>query len=166
MKERLPKLSPHCISLIILIVSLMPASYVLARTDAPSATFDSPPSGSVLGQHTVQPGENLYCIARAYGVDPVAIATTNSIVNPNLIYPGTVLDIPDVSKTLPAGRVCPRQFGDETPPSGCRWNHVVASGQNLYRISLHYGVSMYAIAQANNITNMNLIYAGDTLCIP
>lgn len=167
MKERLRNLPHHWISLAILIVSLMPASYVLARTDAPATTFDSPAPGDILGHHTVQPGETLYCIARAYGVDPVAIATTNSIVNPNLIYAGTVLAIPNVSKTLPAGRVCPRQFGDGTPPpSGCRWQHLVVSGENLYRISLHYGVSMYAIAQANNITNLNLIYTGQTLCIP
>lgn len=167
MKEALQKFSPHGIILAILIVSLMPASYVLARTDIPAPTFQSPPPEDILGEHTVQPGETLYCIARAYGVDPVAIATTNGIVNPNLIYPGTVLAIPDVPKTLPAGRVCPRQFDDgTTPPPECRWYHVVAWGENLYRISIHYGVSMYAIVQANGITNPNLIYAGQTLCIP
>lgn len=167
MRERLHKLPHHWISLVILIVSLMPASYVLARTEAPAPTFDSPPAGSILGHHTVQPGETLYCIARAYGVDPAAIATTNGIVNPNLIYVGAVLAIPNVPKTLPAGRVCPRQFGDGTPPpSDCRWQHVVAKGENLYRIALHYGVSMYAIGEANDISNLNLIYAGDTLCIP
>jgi LysM repeat protein len=165
MKERLHKLPRHWISLVILIVSLMPASYVLARTDVPAPTFQSPPAG-ILGYHTVQPGETLYCIARAYGVDPTAIASTNGIVSPNLIFPGTVLAIPNVPKTLPAGRTCPRQFGGGTPPSGCRYTHVVQSGENLYRISLQYGVSMYAIAQANNILNLNLIYAGQTLCIP
>ena len=107
MKERLQKLPRYWISLVILIVSLMPASYALARTSAPAPTFQSPtatpPPGGILGYHTVQPGETIYCIARAYGVDPTSIATTNGIVNPNLIYAGTVLAIPNVPKSLPAG---------------------------------------------------------------
>jgi LysM repeat protein len=166
MKRRLQKLPRYWISLVILIVSLMPASYALARTDVAAPTFYSPPSGT-LGYHTVKSGETLYCIARAYGVDPWAIATTNGIVNPNLIYPGMVLAIPNAPKSLPAGRVCSRQFDGGTPtPPGCRWFHTVSSGENLFRISLHYGVSMYAIAEASNILNLNLIYVGQTLCIP
>ncbi|MGD8998430.1 MAG: LysM peptidoglycan-binding domain-containing protein [Anaerolineae bacterium] len=164
MKERPRKFSRHWISLVILIIGLMPASYALARTSAPATTFDSPPEG-ILGYHTVQPGETLYCIGRAYGVDPYAIASENGILNPHLISVGMVLAIPDAPKSLPAGRVCPRQFGDGTPP-GCRWHHTVVSGENLYRISIRYGVSMYAIVQANGIANPNLIYAGQVLCIP
>jgi len=167
MKGLLRRLPRHWISLVILIVSLMPASYALARTSAPATAFDSPPPAGILGYHTVMAGESLFCIGRAYGVDPFAIATENGIVNPNLISVGMVLAIPDVPKSLPAGRVCPRQFGDGTPPpSGCRWYHTVVSGENLYRISLQYGVSMYTIAQANGIANLNLIYAGSSLCIP
>jgi LysM repeat protein len=167
MKERLWKFPRHWIGLVILIVSLMPASYALARTSAPATTFDSPPPGGILGYHTVRAGETLYCIGRAYGVDPFAIASHNGIVNPNRISVGMVLAIPNVPKSLPPGRACPRQFGDGTPPpSDCRWYHNVVRGENLYRISLHYGVSMYTIAQANGISNLNLIYAGQTLCIP
>jgi spore germination protein len=165
MKERLRKFPRHWITLVILIVSLMPASYALARTSAPSTTFSSPPPG-VLGYHTVRAGETLFCIGRAYGVDPFAIASHNGIVNPNVISVGMVLAIPNVPKSLPAGAVCPRQFGNGAPPPGCRWHHTIASGENLYRISLLYGVSMYAIADANHIANLNLIYAGHVLCIP
>jgi LysM repeat protein len=42
----------------------------------------------------------------------------------------------------------------------------VRPGENLYRISLAYGVPMSTIAAANGIANYNLIYAGQTLCIP
>jgi LysM repeat protein len=165
MKRRLPRFSRHWISLVILIVSLIPASYALARTSAPATTFSSPPPEGTLGYHTVQPGETLYCIGRAYGVDPYAIASENGICNPNLIPVGLVLAIPDAPKSLPPGRVCPGQFGDDTSP-GCQCYHTVVSGENLYRISIHYGVSMYAIAQANGITNLDLIFAGQSLCIP
>jgi LysM repeat protein len=44
--------------------------------------------------------------------------------------------------------------------------HVVAPGENLFRISLRYNVSVAAIAQRNGITNVNLIYSGQRLIIP
>jgi LysM repeat protein len=123
-------------------------------------------AAEILGKHTVQSGETLYCIGRAYGVDPYAIALQNNIANPNAICAGQVLEIPNQPASLPAGRTCPRQFDGFTPSPTCRWNHTVAAGENLYRISLHYGVSMWAIAEANHILNMNLIYTGQVLCIP
>ena len=133
-------------------------------THTPTPT---PPPEGILGYHTVRPGETLYCIARAYGVDPYAIARRNNILNPSLIYAGTVLAIPNVPYTLPAGRVCPRQFNGGTPtPPTCRWYHTVVWGENLYRISLRYGVSMWTIAEANHITNLNYIRVGQVLCIP
>jgi len=44
--------------------------------------------------------------------------------------------------------------------------HVVAAGENLYRISLRYGVTIQAIQSANNLANTNLIYVGQRLIIP
>jgi LysM repeat protein len=44
--------------------------------------------------------------------------------------------------------------------------HVVKRGENLYRIALHYGISVDALTEANNITNASRIYAGQTLLIP
>lgn len=44
--------------------------------------------------------------------------------------------------------------------------HVVQAGENLFRISLRYNVSMDAIAQANGLTNRNLIFIGQQLVIP
>ncbi|MBL8117685.1 MAG: LysM peptidoglycan-binding domain-containing protein [Anaerolineae bacterium] len=44
--------------------------------------------------------------------------------------------------------------------------HVVQPGENLFRISLRYNVSMASIASRNNIANLNLIYVGQTLIIP
>jgi LysM repeat protein len=44
--------------------------------------------------------------------------------------------------------------------------HVVAQGENLFRISLRYGTTMSAIANANGIANIHRIFAGDSLVIP
>jgi len=42
----------------------------------------------------------------------------------------------------------------------------VRYGETLTRIGYMYGVSIWAIAAANHIYNLNLIYAGQVLCIP
>lgn len=44
--------------------------------------------------------------------------------------------------------------------------HVVQPGENLYRISLRYSVSIAAIQQRNSIPNTNLIFVGQQLIIP
>ena len=125
----------------------------------------------VLGHHTVRPGETLYCIGRAYGVDPWAIATQNVIVHANVIHPGTVLAIPDVPAPLPSGPVCARQFGIPSSPSSCggcacRTWHTVGWGQTLTQISMTYSVDRWSIAKCNCIYNLNYIRAGESLCIP
>src|SRR5688572_2590694 len=44
--------------------------------------------------------------------------------------------------------------------------HVVQPGENLFRISLRYGVDVDALAAANGISNSWQIYSGQTLTIP
>lgn len=143
-------------------------------TSTPTPT-PTPVSGTILGYHTVRAGETLFCIGRAYGVDPYAIALHNVIVNPSLIYAGQVLAIPWAPRILPPGRVCPSQFGGPAPtavpgatavPPSCRYYHTVVPGENLYRIGLRYGVNYWAIARASGISNPHFILPGWRLCIP
>ena len=103
----------------------------------------------------VQWGDTLSQIARDYGVTVQAIMRVNpQIRNPDLIYAGSVLYIP--------------LHGGGGPGTGgrCRYLHYVNWGQTLNEIAWYYRVSPYAIAQANNIWNLDLIYAGTYLCIP
>ena len=124
--------------------------------------------------HYVRPGETVWCIARGYGVSPWAIIAHNGLANPSLIYAGMVLAIPNVPAVLPPGPTCPPQGGPPPPPPPpppplpctCAYYHIVAPGSNLFRISLHYGVSMWSIAKCNGILNLNYIRAGSVLCIP
>ncbi|MBI4301146.1 MAG: LysM peptidoglycan-binding domain-containing protein, partial [Chloroflexi bacterium] len=44
--------------------------------------------------------------------------------------------------------------------------HVVVSGENLYRISLRYGVAISSIMRANDLTDPSQIRAGQVLLIP
>ena len=97
--------------------------------------------------HIVQPGENLFRIALRYGTTVEAIAEANGIVNPRLILVGQKLIIPGA--TAAPGRI-----------------HIVQPGENLFRIALRYGTTPQAIAVANNLPNINLIYVGQRLRIP
>jgi putative chitinase len=44
--------------------------------------------------------------------------------------------------------------------------HVVQWGENLTRIAMRYGTTVWAIAQANGIWNINYIRTGQVLLIP
>jgi len=48
-------------------------------------------------RYIIQPGDTLGRIARQYGVDLWVLARVNSIVNPNLIYTGQAITIPNVT---------------------------------------------------------------------
>ena len=52
------------------------------------------------------------------------------------------------------------------PLSAQGTTHTVQPGDNLYRISLRYNVTIAALAQANNIANTAQIYVGQQLTIP
>ncbi len=52
------------------------------------------------------------------------------------------------------------------PASAQDTTHIVQPGENLYRISLSYNVTISALAQANNISNTAQIYVGQQLIIP
>jgi lipoprotein-anchoring transpeptidase ErfK/SrfK len=66
-------------------------------TGTVASTAPAPQAAPVTGQrtHVVQPGEHLAAIARTYGVTWPAIAAMNNITNPNQIYSGQTLIIPD-----------------------------------------------------------------------
>lgn len=49
---------------------------------------------------------------------------------------------------------------------GASTTYTVQPGDNLFRISLRFGVTVAALAQANNIANPNLIFVGQVLTIP
>jgi LysM repeat protein len=102
-------------------------------------------------EHIVQPGENLFRIALKYNTTVEAIAAANGIVNPSYIWAGQRLLIPQ---------------GGGTPPTGTGRYHVVQPGETLYNIALRYGTTTAAIAVANDLSNPNLIYPGQTLFIP
>ncbi|HLF28708.1 MAG TPA: LysM peptidoglycan-binding domain-containing protein [Anaerolineae bacterium] len=131
-------------------VTNTPAPVTLPPAQTPTATLP-PATQQPGGTYTVQTGDRLFSIGRRFGVNPYSIAQANNIPPPYIIYPGQVLRIPSGGGTTP-------------PPSGR--THVVQRGENLFRISLRYGTTVPALAAANNISNVNLIFVGQVLRLP
>ncbi len=129
--------------------------YVGQRLIIPSGSSGS--SGAATsGVHVVQRGENLFRIALRYGLTTQTVAAANGIANPNHIYVGQRLVIP--------GRGSSPAPAPQPAPSG--QTYTVRRGDTLSSIALRFGVSTWALAQANGIRNPSFIYVGQVLQIP
>jgi LysM repeat protein len=122
--------------------------------------------------HTVLPGQTLFSIANMYGVSLWSIACANGLYNPNYIYAGMVLKIPDgwwgycQAPHKPPMYPPPHPYPQPYPHPGGDCFYTVKPGDHLYRIALMYGTSWVTLAYANGLYNGNYIYAGQVLRIP
>jgi LysM repeat protein/predicted lipoprotein with Yx(FWY)xxD motif len=113
-------------------------------------------TGGASGTHVVQPGEHIYQIARDNGIAVAALIELNAGVypslrtDPNAIRPGWVLRLSSTSSGSGSG--------------GQR--HVVAEGENLFRIGMTYGVDWRDLAIANGVISPYTIRPGQILTIP
>ncbi len=100
--------------------------------------------------YTVQPGDTLSGIAARFGVSLQAVINANpQITNPNLIFPGQVVNIPGT-----------------VPPTGGE-DYIVQPGDTLSAIAARFGLTLSQLLAANpQITNPNLIFPGQAITIP
>ena len=103
--------------------------------------------------YTIQPGDTLFRIALNHGLTTQELAAANGIVNHSKIYAGQTLIIPEESDPPTIEAAVP------TP-------HLVEAGDTLFKIAVRYGLSIHAVAQANNIKNYDLVFTGQILIIP
>jgi lipoprotein-anchoring transpeptidase ErfK/SrfK len=116
--------------------------------------------------HVVAAGEDVFSIAAHYGASVPGIMLANQLRDLNLSV-GQKLVIPPavpVDTSVPAAPA-PRAPQGPTVQEGAR-THLVARGENLYRISLRYGVSIQAMMLANGLRSPDIVYAGQRLVIP
>jgi len=113
--------------------------------------------------HTVQRGENLAAIARAYGLSWTDLVAANGIVNANRIFAGQQILIPGAAAPL---QVAAAPVAAVPAATGYQRTHVVQPGEHLSAIARLYGLSWTALANANNITDPNRIFSGQSLVIP
>jgi LysM repeat protein len=78
---------------------------------------------------------------------------------------GAVTTEPTPAEPAPAQTTAPQE-NPPAPVSGQATSHVVQPGETLFRIAARYNTTVSALAQANNITNQNMLSVGQTLVIP
>ncbi len=110
--------------------------------------------------YQIQWGDTLWGISRQFGTTVDTLVQVNNIPNPNLIFAGQYLQIPDGTVTAVSPTIIP-----PTVPPGTT-TYVVQSGDTLSAIARRFGTTVNAIVQANNLPNPNLIFPGQVLIIP
>lgn len=128
-------------------------------------------------EYLVQIGETLSQIARRYNLTIDQIANYNNITNPNLIRAGYPIIIPGCGlltpTTAPATPISSGQGGLVVTPtqpldnSQGPFTYTVQAGDNIYRISVRYGITMRELLSANpQISDMNFISEGQRITVP
>lgn len=106
--------------------------------------------------YTVKSGDTLSAIAAKYGTTYQALASANSISNPNDIYVGQVIK---VSATATAAS---SQAVSSINSNG---SYTVKSGDTLYGIALANGLNWQTLAKQNGISDPNVIFVGQKLSL-
>ena len=119
-------------------------------------TIENSSEPPISGVHIVKSGETLFSISQRYGISVSALQATNDLLNPSQIFVGQHLLLPGASNVSEPGYT----------PQQTIVTHIVQPGENLSSIATRYGVSLWVIAQSNNISNTSLIYTGQVLSIP
>jgi lysozyme len=113
--------------------------------------------------YTIKWGDWLNKIAAEHGVTIQALLAANPGLNPNLIYPGQVINIPagDGSTSSSSSASSAASSASSTPST-----YTVQRGDWIYAIARKFNVSVAALLAANPGIRPNLLYPGQQLNIP
>jgi len=142
---------------------VVPLPSLVVPTVNPATPTPSAPVTGTSTTYTVQWGDWMRKIAERHGVSVEALIAANPGINPNVIYPGQVLNIPS-----PSGSVPTPATGGVTPvmPSGGPTTYTVQKGEWFYQIARNFGISVAQLQAANPGVNPNFLYPGQVLNIP
>jgi LysM repeat protein len=118
-------------------------------------------TGSV--EYRVKSGDYLSQIASRFGVSSADIAKASNLSNPNLIFVGQVLVIPN--QEVEVGQTSEPSVTTEEQSEQVE-TYRIKAGDTLFRIAARFGVSYRDIVERNNIANPNLIRVGQVITIP
>ena len=114
---------------------------------------------------TVTSGETVESIARKHGVPASAIMETNGFREGATLRPGQRVVIPRYVSASATQAAAPTSQASVVPRA-TENVHIVAPGESMMGIARRHGVSITALAHANNIQPYAKISIGDRLTIP
>lgn len=101
---------------------------------------------------------------------PLATLPVGGVVDPNLGIasptPLPIQVIPTVAASPTPLPPAPEPVATAAPVTTGETIHVVAAGENLFRIGLRYGFTAQELATYNNIADVDRIYVGQEIKIP
>lgn len=177
-------------ALIILVVGILVFNYFNRQVPnlGPSQQTESIQDQDVLpdslpGKYKVKEGDTLFSIAEKYyrdGYKYTELASTNNLIDPDILETGQTLDIPKLSVNPPTVQASqgtePATVTAESEPKDTIWGpaitqdtYTVIEGDWLSKIAERaYGdtLAFEKIAQANDIPDPNLIETGTVLKLP
>jgi peptidoglycan endopeptidase LytF len=105
--------------------------------------------------YSVRSGDSLSVIADRFGVTVDVIRTSNGLTS-DTIRVGQLL-------TIPNGINAPTQTATNTITYT---THTVVSGDNIWNLSVRYGIPQSELLRANNLTTSSMLSIGQKLIIP
>jgi len=117
----------------------------------------NPPERAEPFVYTVQAGDNLWDIARKYGISVEVIIGVNNLKDKDLLSLGQKLEIPGVG----GGISNPKQEQEPTIIT-----YTVVKGDTLWSISQKYDVNMSTIISTNNLKEISQLSIGQKLELP
>ena len=116
------------------------------NSPAPSPSPSPAPSPDYI-TYVIQPGDTLSGIAQRYGTTVSALSSLNGISNPDLIYAGNTIRVPE---------------NGGSGSSGAQY-YTIQPGDTLSGIAARFGTTVSALSALNGISDPDLIYAGNTI---
>jgi LysM repeat protein len=128
---------------------------------APSAGTGGTSAGTAgaTSTYTVQAGDTLGKIALRYSTTVAELIRLNGLTNPDVLAIGQTLKVPGTSGAAPASTPKPATGGQSR-------TYTVQKGDTLLSIARRYGLTAKQLQTANNITDPDKIFPGQTLIIP
>ncbi len=134
---------------------IVPGQILTFGDPNPQTSVASAPATTGQTTYAVQAGDTLSAIAGRFGTSIDALATANNLSAPYLIAVGQSLSIPAAGNAA-----------STTPAVASAAVYVVQAGDTLSSIADSHGVTLNALAVANNLSSPFLLIVGQRLVIP